>query len=47
MLTAKVKFLWLWDKKPGQGHRDILVQYGLEVFLHLALSEKLSKSSHL
>lgn len=34
-------------QKPGQGHRNILVWWGLEVFLHLALSEKLSKSSHL
>lgn len=34
-------------QKPGQGQRDTLVWYCLEVFLHLALSEKLSKSSHL
>lgn len=33
------------EQKPGQGPRDRLVWKGLEVFVHLALSEKLSTSS--
>ena len=43
VFTAKV-ILPGSGTKPGQGHRGILV-VGFWVFLHLALSEKLSKSS--
>ena len=33
-------------QKPGQEHRDGFVQTSLELFVHLILHEKLSKSSH-